>query len=64
MTGMLEHNRYLEPYQSRRRCHCGCKGKVTHRGMANGIGLMWGCELTVRRWVKDPLAGRHKRPKQ
>lgn len=48
------HVRYSEPVdsKSRRRCHCGCKRRATHRGMANGIALMSGCELSVARWVK------------
>lgn len=34
------------------KCRCGCKKKATHIGMANGVGLAWGCELSVARWVK------------
>lgn len=37
---------------SRRRCPCGCQQRATHNGMANGVALMHGCELRVRRWVK------------
>lgn len=44
--------RYMEPIKSRRRCHC-CKGRITHIGMAKGIGLIWGCELRVARWAKE-----------
>ena len=48
--------RYMEQLEKRRgrrrKCHCGCELPVTHRGMANGVCLMTGCELTVRRWVK------------
>lgn len=47
------HKRAMHPIDSRRRCHCGCRGRVTHVGTANGIGLTTGCELHVRRWVKD-----------
>jgi hypothetical protein len=43
----------LETPRRRRRCHCGCGGRATHMGLANGIGLMSGCEFYVRRWVKD-----------
>jgi hypothetical protein len=50
------HIRYSEPISSRRRCHCGCKTRVTHLGMANGIGLTEGCQLYVTRWVKDPMS--------
>ena len=49
-----EHVRYMEPVrpQSRRRCHCGCGARATHRGMANGVCLTTACELAIRRWVK------------
>lgn len=50
-----ENIRYAEPIgsRSRRRCQCGCNKRATHLGMANGIGLMPGCELRVKRWVRD-----------
>lgn len=52
--GSAEHHvRYAEPVVTRRRCRCGCKGRVTHNGKANGIALADGCELSVRRWVKS-----------
>ncbi|NTG48634.1 hypothetical protein G6M04_14670 [Agrobacterium rhizogenes] len=51
-----DHQRYTEPVSSRRRCHCGCKGRITHNGMTNGVTLMNGCELHVRRWVHDPIS--------
>lgn len=47
-----EHVRYAEPIKSRKKCQCGCGGKRTHAGMANGVCLTSGCELTIRRWVK------------
>ena len=37
----------------RRKCHCGCGGRATHMGLGQGAGMMSGCELTVRRWVRD-----------
>lgn len=37
----------------RKRCPCGCGTRATHGGTANGIGMMYGCELFVRRWVKQ-----------
>jgi len=40
------------PSRSRCRCPCGCKGRATHAGHCNGITLVMGCELHVRRWVK------------
>jgi hypothetical protein len=48
------HQRHMDKApNNRRKCHCGCGGRQTHIGKANGIALMWGCELHVRRWVKD-----------
>jgi len=41
------------PTTSRKRCGCGCKGRATHVGTGNGAGMMSGCELYVRRWVRD-----------
>jgi len=51
----LEHHRYIQPVEprSRRRCHCGCGKRATHLGMANGVGLAMGCELSMRRWAKS-----------
>ena len=50
-----EHIRYMEslPAKSRRRCYCGCHKRATHRGMANGVALSIGCELSIRRWAKN-----------
>ena len=51
------HARYIEPIESRRyKCSCGCDGKCTHRGMANGVNLIAGCELSMRRWQRDGAA--------
>ena len=33
-------------------CTCGCKNKITHLGMANGICLTSGCEFSVALWVR------------
>ena len=41
------------PSRSRRRCGCGCKGRATHVGLGDGLALMSGCEMKVRRWVRD-----------
>ncbi len=51
----LEHERTMAPVEStsRRRCSC-CQRRATHRGLANGVALMSGCEWSVRRWVRDP----------
>ena len=48
-----EHVRYIQPIdpKSQRRCHCGCKQRATHLGMANGLALTQGCELSMRRWA-------------
>lgn len=55
-----EHIRYavLRPKKRGgvRKCPCGCGTRVTHLGMANGMCLMSGCELRVRRWVRDGIA--------
>lgn len=48
------HERYAQPApRSRRKCVCGCNTRATHAGAANGVALMSGCELHVRRWVRD-----------
>lgn len=56
-SNAFEHVRYCEPVSSlsRRRCPC-CRKRATHRGMANGIALVAGCEFRMRRWVKSPLS--------
>lgn len=52
----IAHKRYvvLIPgrWRNRRRCHCGCGGRRSHAGMANGVTLASGCELSMRRWAK------------
>jgi hypothetical protein len=62
----IDHKRYMEPVisTSRRRCSCGCKNRATHLGMANGVALTSGCELYVRRWVRDGIKARSVGPKQ
>ena len=50
---VLDHVRYMEPLKSRRLCRCGCRKRQTHIGMANGVGLAWGCELSIARWVRS-----------
>jgi len=40
------------PSSSRRRCPCGCGQRATHAGHCNGITLVMGCEMYVRRWAK------------
>ena len=50
-----EHVRFIEPIsksKARRRCSCGCGGRATHLGVANGCALVSGCELSIHRWVK------------
>jgi hypothetical protein len=51
-----EHQRYtvkITGRGGRRKCDCGCGGRATHTGAANGLGLTSGCELSMRRWVRD-----------
>ncbi len=38
---------------SRKRCSCGCGNRKTHIGFANDVAMMGGCEISVRRWVKN-----------
>lgn len=54
-----EHKRTMRkvPSTSRSRCSCGCRTHATHFGAANGVVLMGGCELYVRRWVRDGYSG-------
>lgn len=54
----FEHRRYMQALSPdsaarRRLCRCGCRKRVTHLGMANGVALAFGCELSMRRWVRD-----------
>lgn len=50
-----QHRRAIEPMPTphRLKCYCGCEGKATHRGTCNGISMTDGCELHVRRWMKN-----------
>lgn len=56
-VGNASDPRHVEPLsprlRNRARCFCGCGGKVTHAGKANGVALTSGCELSMRRWVRD-----------
>lgn len=54
---VVDHTRYMQPVNptSRRRCMCGCKQRALHLGMANGVCLVVGCELSIRRWVRDGI---------
>ena len=53
-----EHVRDCWPAPNRRRrCRCGCGGATTHVGGANGMALTSGCELSMRRWVRDGYTG-------
>ena len=65
VASAAEHVRYAQPVRpaSRRRCHCGCNRRATHLGMANGCGLVTGCELSIQRWIKDgvPPPVNHRR---
>jgi hypothetical protein len=54
----IDHVRYMEPVEPRshRRCHCGCGKRAAYAGKSNGIALSMGCELSIRRWVRNPMA--------
>lgn len=52
-----KHTRYVKRIigrGGRSKCGCGCGGRSTHIGMANGLGMTSGCEWSIRRWVRDP----------
>lgn len=51
--------RHAEPVpRLRRRCAwMGCEQRACYVGCANGLGMMSGCELHVRRWVRDGYRG-------
>ncbi len=53
--------RYMLPTKQRRKCSCGCGKNATHSGFANGLALMSGCEMYVRRWVRSPEDARRPR---
>jgi len=38
---------------SRKRCDCGCKTMATHIGRGQGAAMVVGCELMIRRWIRD-----------
>lgn len=47
-------NRSMKKRPNKRsKCYCGCNGRATHIGLGDGAGMMSGCELSVRRWVRD-----------
>lgn len=59
-----DHMRYAKKIAGRggrRKCDCGCGGRATHFGLANGLGLTSGCEWSIRRWVRAPDAGDQER---
>jgi hypothetical protein len=49
---------------SRRRCPCGCGNRATHTGRGNGIALVIGCQMAIRRWVRDGIKARSARAKE
>jgi hypothetical protein len=57
---MVDHVLYVEPQDARRghyrKCRCGCGRRAKFRLMANGVCMMEGCELSMRRRAKNPLA--------
>jgi len=48
--------------RARRRCHCGCGKRATHVGLGDGLALTDGCEMYVRRWVRDGYPKPELRP--
>ncbi|WP_188036015.1 hypothetical protein [Pseudomonas sp. EZ-C24] len=48
--------RYMELRKERSgrqpKCAYGCETNKTHLGFANGVCLISGCEMRIRRWVK------------
>lgn len=52
--------RYMELRKKRPgrqpKCACGCDTNKTHLGFANGVCLISGCEMRIRRWVKAGTA--------
>ena len=53
-TSKNKWNRSIKKAENKRcKCYCGCYGKATHVGLGDGAAMMGGCELTVRRWVRD-----------
>ena len=61
---MIQRYYQLVASTSRRRCDCGCQKRATHLGMANGVCLMIGCELYVRRWIRDGVKAHRVGAKQ
>jgi hypothetical protein len=52
--GSVDGSRSLVAADSRSRSRCNCCGKrETHVGLGDGLALMGGCEMRVRRWVRD-----------
>ena len=50
-------NRSMKKAPNKRcKCYCGYGGRETHIGLGDGAGMMSGCELSVRRWVRDGSA--------
>mgnify|MGYP001582718171 CR=1 FL=1 len=41
---------------TRRKCRCG--ERATHTGFGDGVALMVGCTLCVRRWKRDGVKAR------
>ena len=64
LTEAMQYKRTMTPAMpwSLARCRCGCTGRASHLGLTDGSCMMSGCELTVRRWVRDgardPYEGR------
>ena len=52
--GSVNGSRSMISADSRSRTRCNCCGvRSTHVGLGDGLALMDGCEMRVRRWVRD-----------
>ena len=54
--GSAEHHAlYVQPYEhpDRRLCRCGCRKRRSHMLAANGVALASGCELSMRRALRE-----------
>jgi len=61
-TGMTRDMWPIPSPWNRRACSCGCGGRATHSGGAGGVALTGGCELSMRRWVRDGYPSKNLKP--
>lgn len=61
IIGSVHGRRTMKPIAMntrRLKCSCGCKKLATYYGLGNGVALVGGCELSIRRWVRDGIRAR------